>query len=70
MRAGMFHQSGSSFYWYFYANNAVFVNGCWYGIFGNDFGLINQYESTGASHTVHGHVDNSTNHTGRRPEGL
>ena len=47
-----------------YANNTTFVHGCWYRtIASSDYGLLYQWESTGARHTLDGHNDDSPNHT-------
>jgi len=62
MRAGLCHTSCYSPY--DYADNATFVSACYTGFLSLNYGLINQYESSGASHTIYGHMDNSPNHTG------
>jgi hypothetical protein len=71
LRAGMAYPgagAGYNFYYHRGASNATFVNECYYGTFRTDHGVINQYETTGASHTIYGHVDDSENHTGCDPE--
>jgi hypothetical protein len=64
MRAGLWSTTtGNQVGGHRWADNATFVSSCAYGLFTNSFGVINQYESSGASHTLNGHVDNSPNHT-------
>jgi hypothetical protein len=48
----------------FQAGNARFINGCWYNVSGlNTYGIIIQQESSGASHTIYGHNDDSPSDT-------
>lgn len=62
MRAGIF-SGGNVMSGHRYANNATFVNSCSYGVFYNSYGVISQYEASGASHTLYYHVDDSRNHS-------
>jgi hypothetical protein len=64
MRAGLFSYGAFTVdIGYRYADNATFVSSCTYGGFRTSFGAINQYESSGARHSLTGHVDDSPNHT-------
>lgn len=63
MRAGIFTASGIGYY-HFYADNTTFISACYSGFLSTNYGIINQYETTGASHTLYGHMDDSPNHTG------
>ncbi len=62
MRAGIWSTS-SGMLGYRTQYNGTFVNSCTYGAFSNSFGVINQYEASGASHTLYGRVDDSQNHS-------
>lgn len=62
---------GDGYDYWFRGYNITFVNGCWYPVsgssLGNNYGLIYQWESNGASHTLSGRNDDSPNHTGCAP---
>lgn len=57
--------TGRQYYTEFYSNNTTFISGCWFhnGGLGSNFGGIRQSDG-GASHTIYGHSDNSSTHTG------
>lgn len=47
------------------ALRGTYAYGCWYKnyIGTGDYGLIRQFENSGASHTIYGHNDDSPNHS-------
>jgi hypothetical protein len=61
----MQHSTGNWFAMGWCGYDTNFANVCNYGVLGpQDRGWVRQHETSGASHTINGYVDDSPNHTG------